>query len=122
MPVPALIEYPTSIWFCILEDDSFIKVAEVAGGVTELDGYRPKSLKQVRGRDRQRPRLLCVGRLAEETVKATGQWPALLRLMAAQMEKIFTVGNFKPPKKRKLKPAPFDLQAWIWERDHDRTL
>ena len=82
MSVPALIEYPTSIWFCILEDDKFIKVAEVAGGVTELDGYKPKSERELRDRDRQRPRLLCVGRLAEETVKATGQWPALLRLMA----------------------------------------
>ena len=92
------------------------KVAEVAGGVTETGRIQT----QIRAgasvtEDRQRPRLLCVGRLAEETVRATGQWPALLRLMAAQMEKVFTVGNFKPPKPKKLKPAPFDLQAWIWE-------
>lgn len=87
MIVPALIEYPTSIWFCLLEDDKYIKVAEVAGGVTELAGYKPKSLKQVRDRSRMAPRLLCTGRLAEETVKATGQWPALLHLMAHQIEK-----------------------------------
>lgn len=108
MCVPALVEYPTSIWFCILEDDKFIKVAEVAGGVTELAGYKPKSVRELRDRRRQQPKLLCVGRLAEETVKATGQWPALLRLMAAQMERIFIVGN---PKIAKLHKAARD---WPW--------
>ena len=87
MIVPALIEYHTSIWFCLLEDDKYIKVAEVAGGVTELAGYKPKSERELRDRRRQQPKLLCVGRLAEETVKATGQWPALLYLMAHQIEK-----------------------------------
>lgn len=88
-PVPCLIEYPTSIWFCLLEDDKYIKVAEVAGGVTELEGYKPKSLKQVRDRDRQRPKLLCVGDLAEAVVQESGQWEALLRLMASRMQRAF---------------------------------
>ncbi len=102
MCVPALIEYPTSIWFCILEDDKFIKVAEVAGGVTELTGYRPKSVRELRDRRKQQPKLLCVGRLAEETVKATGQWPALLTLMAAQMERIFQAGRKPLTKKQRM--------------------
>jgi len=120
-PVPCLIEYPTSIWFCLLEGDKYIKVAEVAGGVTELEGYKPKSLKQVRDRDRQRPKLLCVGDLAEAVVQESGQWGALLNLMAAQMEHIFRTANFKKPKPRKPKPEPFDLATYLMERDHDRT-
>lgn len=88
-PVPCLIEYPTSIWFCLLEDDKYIKVAEVAGGVTELEGYKPKSVKQLRDRSRMRPKLLCVGDLAEEVVKESGQWGALLHLMAHRMYQAF---------------------------------
>lgn len=113
MPVPALIEYPTSIWFCILEDDKFIKVAEVAGGVSELEGYRPKSVRELRDRRKQRPKLLCVGRLAEETVKATGQWDALLRLMAAQMEKVFDTGR-KPLTKKQYMDQHLNGGRPVW--------
>lgn len=87
--LPALIEHDGVIHFSFMTDEGFHLVCPISVADRKVRQIgTPKSPLHPDGYS-----LLAWGKLVEDTLRATGQWQAVLTFMAHQVDAAITAGN-----------------------------